>query len=86
MNQKIVFKRISKSFSFDLKSQNSFDSSFFEFLVDNFYENILFLNSIEEELLSLIYKILKHDINKIDKISDLYDLLEKSTLGKIFDV
>ena len=47
-------------------------------------KNILSLNSIEE-LLSLVYRILKHNINKIDNISDLYDLLQKSTSGKIFD-
>ena len=81
----IIFKIVSKISSLDI-SINMINSTFYTFLVDNFYENILSSNSIEDELLALIYRILKLEINNLNDKSNLETFFEKSTSNKIFEV
>ena len=79
----IIFKIVSKISTLDI-SIEQINSTFFTFLVDNFYENILSSNSIEDELLALIYRIVKLEINKLNDKSNLNTFFQKSTSNKIF--
>jgi len=81
----IIFKIVSKISSLDI-SINMINSTFYTFLVDNFYENILSSNSIEDELLALIYRILKLEINNLNDKTNLNTFFEKSTSNKIFEM
>ena len=55
------------------------------FFTNNFYENILSCKGIENNLIFIIYLLLKEEINSLSNINDLDKFLEKTPCGYILE-
>ena len=55
------------------------------FFTNNFYENILSCQGIENNLIFMIYLLLKEEINSLSSINDLDKFLEKTPCGYILE-
>ena len=55
------------------------------FFTNNFYENILSSQGIENNLIYIIYLLLKEEINSISNINELDQFLEKTPCGYILE-
>ena len=53
------------------------------FFTNNFYENILSSQGIENNLIYIIYTLLKEEINSLNDINDFNKFLEKTPCGYI---
>ena len=55
------------------------------FFTNNFYENILSSQGIENNLIYIIYTLLKEEINSLNDINDFNKFLEKTPCGYILE-
>ena len=76
-DQELMFKIIKKANNIDAEKCLS------SFLINYCYENILSQNYIEDELLSLIERCLKFQIDQLNNKNDTIKFLSSSVCGKI---
>ena len=78
-DQELMFKIIQKASIDDSKECLS------SLLINNYYENILSSNYIEIELLAIIERSLKFEIDKLNKSNEYQKFLNDTVIGNILD-
>jgi len=78
-DQELMFKIIQKASINDSKECLS------SLLINNYYENILSSNYIEIELLAIIERSLKFEIDKLNKSNEYQTFLNDTVIGNILD-
>ena len=78
-DQELMFKIIQKASINDSKECLS------SLLINNYYENILSSNYIEIELLAIIERSLKFEIDKLNKSNEYQKFLNDTVIGNILD-
>ena len=66
-----------------LSNKEDVKSNIAPFFVDNYFENILSLNSLDNNLIYIIYSLLKEEIDSLSDVNDINKFLDNTVCGYV---